>query len=152
MGSGSSFSKPVPPRRQTERCKPTEGDLEASGKVTYHVSQISFSALLAAGDAIGTFVTESGYWGEFHTSFEGIFIGAAAPAGSYGIGTSRNLATFNGVNYNLIGALAFYSFSDSYDPESLDHVGEADELTTPGLGIGGTRSRTSLTSIHCPGT
>jgi hypothetical protein len=96
------------------------------------------------------FKTSGGYSGTFHTSFDGIFIGGKGVGVSYGTGSSRSLATFSGVNYNLVGTLGPIAISDNYDPNTGEHVGETNGGSTLGLGLGGTRSDTTLVTISCP--
>lgn len=121
-----------------------------SGQVTFRFSEVNVSALGTSGDAFGAFHTSGGYSGTFHTSFDGVFIGGKGVGVSYGGGSSKSLATFNGVNYNLVATLGPYAISDNYDPNTGEHVGQTDAGSTLGLGIGGTRSDTTLVTVSCP--
>lgn len=77
-------------------------------------------------------------------------VGVKGFGAAYGRGSSQSLATFKGVNYNLIGALGPYSFSDNFDPNTGEHVGQTDAGSTLGLGLGVTRSNTEILTISCP--
>ena len=132
-------------------CHPSQSDMANSGIVNIRFSQGSATAGATSGDAFGTFTTTRGYGGIFHTYFDGAFYGAPGFGVAYGTGKSRSLATFNGVNYNVVATLGPYSFSDNFDPDSLRHVGYTDEASTIGLGLGVTRSVTTLLVTTCPG-
>lgn len=125
-------------------------DLKNSGAVTFSYTEASLSALLTTGDAFGSFKTSKGFTGAFHVRFDGVFVGGKGMSLAHGWGSSQSLATFNGVNYNVVATLGFYSISDNFDPKSGEHVGQTDAVTTPGIGLGGTRSVTTILSISCP--
>jgi RHS repeat-associated protein len=152
-GTAALKSKKQPaagPEKTQPRCAPSLSQLANSGKVTFRFSDINVSALGNSGDAFGVFTTSGGYSGTFHTSFDGIFIGGKGVGVSYGGGSSRSLATFSGVNYNLVGTLGPISISDNYGPNTGEYVGETNGGSTLGLVLGGTRSDTSLDTISCP--
>lgn len=140
----------APQRNQPKPCNPTPAQLANSGEVTFTYAEGNVTALGTSGDAFGTFKTTGGYSGTFHVSFDGLFVGSRGFGTAYGTGTSQSLATFKGVNYNLIATLGPYSISDNFDPISGEHVGQTDAASTLGLGIGGTRSNTTLVTISCP--
>ena len=149
---GKDKSKPQP---ALPPCAPSPDQLALSGPVTFRFSQGSATvsrgrAGPTSGDVLGTFKTASGYSGTFHTYFDGAFYGTKGFGVSYGTGSSNNLSTFKGVNYNIIGTLGPYSISDNFDPDTLKHVGQTDEFSKLGLGIGVTRSKTFLYTITCP--
>ena len=104
-----------------------------------------------AGDVFGTFETTGSYSGTFHSSYNGLFIGSKGVGVGYGKGSSQSLSTFQGVNYNLVATLGPCSISDNYDPNSGAHVGQTDAGSTLGIGLGGTRSNTTIVTISCPG-
>ena len=131
-------------------CRPSANDLANSGSVTFKFSEFNVTALGTSGDAFGVFNTSKGYSGTFHSSFDGIFVGAKGAGVAYGSGTSQSLATFSGPNYNMVGTLGPYSISDSFDTNTGQHIGQTDAGSTLGLGIGVTRSNTTLLTISCP--
>ena len=136
-------------QRKTQRCRPTAGDLKNSGVVVFTYIEGSVTVLGTSGDVFGRFKTNAGYYGTFHTYFDGFFGGFKGVNVGGGGGVSRSLATFRGVNYNIIGTGGTYSFSDSFD-ENLNHVGRTDGGSRPGLGAGLTRSDTTILTINCP--
>jgi len=138
------------PETQNPPCNPSPADLKNSGEVTFKFSEGNASALATAGDAVGYFTTSKGYFGVFHTEFEGVFVGVKGFGAAYGGGSSRDLSTFSGRNYNLVGTLGPYSISDNFDPNGGEHVGQTDAVSTIGLGLGVTRSNTTLLTIGCP--
>lgn len=95
-------------------------------------------------------MTENGYSGHFTT----INVGAGAFVGGtmgYGTGSSRSLETFSGGNYNIVGQLGPYGFSDNFSTDNLQHVGQTDAFAGPAaVGIGGTYSYTTLSDVICP--
>jgi RHS repeat-associated protein len=142
-------------RNETEKaeeqvpCEPTTAEKKASGTVIFSFVE-SGGALGVAGGAVGgVFKTSGGYSGEFETTFKGIYVGIGLSVG-VGRGTSANLSTFSGKNFNIVGNLFAYGFSDSYDQSGQTHVGSADALAYPGLGIGATSSNTTLKNVMCP--
>lgn len=112
--------------------------------------QANASAGLFWAEVEGSFVTSKGYAGHFSTEVRGGFLGAKGLGASVGSGKSMSLATFSGPNFNVIGTLAIVSISDNFDPKTLDHVGQTDAISTPGLGIGATYSETRLRDVVCP--
>jgi len=138
--------------QQQAACHPSPAELAHSGIVDFTLAQGSATAGATAGDAFGTFSTAGGYGGIFHTRFEGAFYGEPSFGTAYGTGKSQSLATFQGKNNNLIATLGPYSISDSFDINKVfNHVGYSDELSTWGLGIGLTRSNTTILLTKCPG-
>lgn len=139
-----------PQNNQPQPCRPSPNAMKNSGSVTFKYSEFNVSALGTSGDAFGTFKTSNGYSGTFHTSFDGVFIGGKGVDVSYGGGSSRNLSAFSRVKYNVVATLGPYAISDNFDPNSGEHVGQTDAGSTLGLGIGGTRSNTTIVTISCP--
>jgi len=95
----------LPQNNQPKPCNPTPAQLANSGAVTFRFSEGGATLLATSGDAFGTFKTAGGYSGTFHVSFDGAFVGSKGFGAAYGTGSSQSLATFKGVNYNLIGTL-----------------------------------------------
>ena len=140
----------TPREKQKSTCRPTPSQLANSGRVTFTYSEVSVTAVGTAGDAFGTYQTTGGYSGTFHSSFNGIFVGTKGVGVGYGGGSSQSLATFQGPNYNLVATLGPYAIGDNFDPNSGAHIGQTDAGSTLGLGIGGTRSNTTLVTVSCP--
>jgi len=160
LGSGATgipnlpFGISIPgvhlPQNTPKPCNPSPSQLANSGRVTFTYSEVGVSALGTSGDAFGVFETTGGYSGTFHASFDGLFVGTKGVGVAYGSGSSQNLSTFQGVNYNVVATLGPYSISDNFDPKSGAHVGQTDAGSTLGLGIGGTRSNTTFVTLSCP--
>lgn len=131
-------------------CTPTAAQLASSGKVSYTFTEASASAGGFAAHTAGSFITAGGYSAHFSTISVGVFVGSAGGSLALGKGSSQSLAIFSNGNCNITGSLAIYSFSDNFDPDSLNHIGKTDALSTPGLGLGGTYSNTKLSDVMCP--
>ena len=90
--AGGSAGNPASLQNNPPPCRPSPTDLKNSGGVTFRYSEFNVSALGTSGDAFGTFRTSKGYYGTFHTSFDGVFIGGKGVGVSYGGGSSQSLA------------------------------------------------------------
>lgn len=131
-------------------CTPTKPQLANSGTVHYTIGEVSVSSVALGGLAKGKFVTTGGYSGEFSMSIVGAAVGTRGLSSVLGKGTSENLLTFSGENFNIIGTLGPIAISDNFLPGSLKHVGSTNAASTWGLAIGGTRSNTTLLNVTCP--
>lgn len=142
------ITRPKPPPKPPKPCTPTPEQLKDSGEVKYDFTEGSISYGLFYSHIEGRFQTSKGYSGRFETSAKGAFFGAGTGVAE-GFGKSQSLATFTGANYNLIGTLGPIDISDNFSTD-LSHVGQTDAAATPGLGIGVTKSYTTIRDVMCP--
>jgi hypothetical protein len=138
-----------PEDAEGENCTPSPSQLANSGKVEFAYGEGSVAAAGTAGDSVGTFETEVGYSGTFHTEFEGIFVGLKGIGVAAGIGISKNLGTFQGRNINYGAAIPGFSSSLSFD-DNANRVGVSGGLATPSIGIYMTKSYTYILTLKCP--
>ncbi len=146
-GSGGG-GDPSPQNNQPRPCNPTPAQLAASGRVDFKFTEAGGTLLAGYTHTEGSFTTANGYSGNFDTT--SYVYGIGGLGGGFGSGYSKNLSTFSGKNTNITGNLGRISISDNFDPVSGEHVGETNGLATPGLGLGLSRSNTTLRNVICP--
>jgi RHS repeat-associated protein len=149
-GKGNGIKNIIRPPVVVPTCHPTPAQLANSGKVSFKFGEVSASRGVTSGNTQGSFTTAGGYSGTFRSSFDGAARGAKGFGAAAGTGWSESLATFQGVNYNLVGTLGIWDISDNFDPNSGRLVGETDAISPVGVVLGGTRSNTTILTLTCP--
>ena len=152
FGGGSFNTNPFPSYLYTPpppQCHPTDKDLANSGSVSYKGSDVGAAFGGIASNTDGTFKTTNGYSGTFNSTAVGTGV-MSGPTIGYVYGTSNNLSTFQGGNYNVVGQLFFYTLTENYSTD-FTRVGGTDGVAGPtAVGLGATYSNTTITSITCP--
>jgi hypothetical protein len=143
----------LPQKATRALCSPNATQLANSGKVTFQVNSSSGGFVTYAGGAGGYFTTTSGIQGQFRRVEIGFGLGLGIGLGV--VGTSQNLLTFTGSNYNLSGSVGIVGGSLNFSTDDGSFVGGSGGLgtgsgTKPGVSGAVTYPDTQIYNVTCP--